>query len=120
MIKQIISDDKCEGKFAYLGDITVCGKTREEQNKNLKSFLQAASDCSLTLNENKCVLATREFKLLGYRICDRVMHSDPERVKPITYLPNPTKKKKLQRVISMFSYYAQSLQQLFKKVKSRA
>ena len=35
-----------------------------------------------------------------------VMGPDLERVKPITYLPDPTNKKEPQRVIGMFSYYA--------------
>ena len=50
VVNQIISDYKCEGTFAYLDDITVCGKTREEHDKNLKQFLKAASDCNLTLS----------------------------------------------------------------------
>ena len=105
VINQIISDYKCEGTFAYLDDITVCGKTREEHDKNLKQFLKAASDCNLTLNENKCVFTTRELILLGYSISDGVRLPDPVRVKPITNLPN-SNKKELQRVIGMFSYYA--------------
>ena len=117
MVNQIISDYKCEGTFAYLDDITVCGKTREEHDKNLKQFLKAASDCNLTLNENKCVFATRKLNLLGYYISDGVMRPDPERVKPIINLPNPTNKKELQRVIGMFSYYAQWLPQFSEKVR---
>ena len=45
------------------------------------------------------------------------MRPDPERVKPIINLPNPTNKKELQRVIGMFSYYAQWLPQFSEKVR---
>ena len=83
VVNQILSVYKCAGIFAYLDDITVCGKTKEH-DKNLKQFLKAASDCNLTLNENKCIFATRKLKLLGYYISDGVMCPDPERVKPIT------------------------------------
>ena len=82
VVNQIISDYKCERTFAYLDNITVCGKTKEEHDKNLKQFLKAASDCNLTLNENKCVFATRKLKLLGYYISDWSHAPDPERVKP--------------------------------------
>ena len=44
------------------------------------------------------------------------MRPDPERVKPITNLPNPTNKKELQ-VINMFSYYAQLLPQFLEKLR---
>ena len=62
----------------YLDNITVCGKTGEKHDKNLKNFLKAASDSNLTLNENKCMFATRELKLLGYYIFDGVMCPDLE------------------------------------------
>ena len=38
VVNQIISDYKCKGTFAYLDDITVCVKTREEYDKNLNNF----------------------------------------------------------------------------------
>ena len=41
----------------------------------------------------------------------------PEQVKPITNLPNPTRKEEVQRVIGMFSYYAQWLLQFSEKRK---
>ena len=38
IVNQIIAKFKCQGAFAYLDDITVCGSTREEHDKNLKTF----------------------------------------------------------------------------------
>ena len=52
VINHIISDYKCEETFEYLDDITVCGKTKEEPDKNLKSFVKASSYGNLTLIEN--------------------------------------------------------------------
>ena len=52
VINQIISKFNCKGTFAYLDNITVCGHTHEEHEKNLKTFLKAAEECNLTLNEN--------------------------------------------------------------------
>ena len=67
VVNQIISKFNCKGTFAYLDDITVCGRTRKEHDKNLKTFLKAAEDCNFTLNENKCLYATNTIKLLGYK-----------------------------------------------------
>jgi len=36
VIDDIIAAYDCKGMFAYLDDITVCGKTKEEHDKNLK------------------------------------------------------------------------------------
>ena len=111
VVNQIISDFNCEGTFAYLDNITVCGKTREEHDKNLQSFLNAAKQCNLTLSVSQCVYATNYLKLLGYHMTHGVMRPDADQVKPIAELPMPSNAKELQRLISMFSYYAQSIPQ---------
>ena len=42
VINQIISKYNCKGTFAYLDDITVCGRAREEHDENLMTFMKAA------------------------------------------------------------------------------
>jgi len=42
VINDIIAAHGCKGAFAYLDDITVCGRTKEEHNDNLMVFLNAA------------------------------------------------------------------------------
>ena len=51
VVNQIISKINCKGTLAHLDDITVSGHTREELGKNLKTFLKAAEECNITLNE---------------------------------------------------------------------
>jgi len=63
VIDDIIATYDCKGTFAYLDDITVCGKTKEEHDKNLKIFLNAVKECNLTLNESKCVYASETHEL---------------------------------------------------------
>ena len=117
VVNQIISKFNFKGTFAYLDDITVCGSTREEHDKNLKTFLKAAEECNLTLKENKCVYATNTIKLLGYQISDGSLQPDPDRVAPILNRPVPTTPKELQRIVGMFSYYAQWLPKFSEKIK---
>ena len=38
VINDIIAAHGCKGTFAYLDDITVCGRTKEEHDENLKVF----------------------------------------------------------------------------------
>ena len=103
--------------FAYLDDITVCGRTRKEHDENLMTFMKAAQECNLTLNEKKCVLATISIKLLGYQISDGMLRPGSERVEPILELPIPTNAKELARVVGVFSYYAQWLPKFSEKIK---
>ena len=68
VINDIIAAHGCKGTFAYLDDITVCGRTKEEHDENLKVFLNATKECNLALNEGKCKYATETISLLGYHI----------------------------------------------------
>ena len=96
VVNQIIAKFKCEGTFAYLDDITVCGRTREEHEKKLEQFLQAVEESNLTLNKEKCVFTTDSIKLLGYEILAGILRPDAERVAPIIDLPLPCNSKELR------------------------
>ena len=117
VIDAILQEHDCKATFAYLDDITVCGKTCEEHNYNLTAFLKAAKDRNLTLNKSKCVFATESIDLLGCNVSHGISQPDPNRVKPVLDLPLPKSSKELQRIVGMFSYYAQWIPQFSEKLK---
>ena len=49
-----ISEESLEDAFAYLDDISICGRDQAPHNRNLERFLAAAKQKSLTYNEEKC------------------------------------------------------------------
>lgn len=100
-----------------MDDITVCGKTREEHDKNLKAFLQAAKHCNITFNTSKCCFATDTVNLLGYQISHGTIQPDSVRVAPLLSLPVPQTAKELQRIVGMFAYYSQWIPQFSEKIK---
>ena len=106
IIDNIIAKYDLRDTYAYLGNITVCGKTMKDHNHNLKALFSAAKSENLTFNNSKCVFARTKIDLLGYRISHNLIQSDPERLRPLLDLPLPQKKAELQGVIDMFSYYA--------------
>jgi len=73
VINDIIAAHGCKGTFAYLDDITVCGRTKEEHDENLNIFLNAAKEYNLTLSESKYKYATEKISLLGYHISKGVL-----------------------------------------------
>ena len=87
VIDAILQEHDCKATFAYLDDITVCGKTREKHDQKLTAFLKAAKDCNLTLNESKCIFASESINLLGYNVSHGILQSDPDRVKLVLDLP---------------------------------
>ncbi|XP_068235686.1 uncharacterized protein [Palaemon carinicauda] len=53
VVDQILAKEKVEGAFAYVDNVTVCGETEEEHDKNLNHFLKVARDYNLTFNHDK-------------------------------------------------------------------
>ena len=107
VVNEIISKYNCKGAYAYSDDITVCGRTCEEHDENLKCFLNATKRCNITFNEKQCSYATDSIKLLGYHISNGMLQPDSDRVKPLLELSVPNIGKELQRLVGMFAYYAQ-------------
>ena len=97
IIDDIIERNNSKGTFAYLDNITICGKTKEEHDANLQQFLEAAAKRNLTFNKNKCTYSYDYISLLGYQIHDRTLRPDPERVKTLLDIPVPKSKKELNR-----------------------
>ena len=117
IVDQIIQDNECAATFAYLDNITVCGKDQAEHDKNLQRFLLVAKEHNLTFNESKCIHSSNTIDLLGYRIHDGSLQPDPNRVKTLYELPNPDTLKAQQRVVGFFAYYAQWIAHYSDKIK---
>ena len=41
-MNEFISEKGLNGTYAYLDNVTICGKTQEAHDKNVKEFLEAA------------------------------------------------------------------------------
>ena len=93
IIDDIIKSNNCKGTFAYLDNITVGGTTQQEHDVNLNRFLAVAKNHNLTFNESKCIYNTDTIDLLGYRIKNGTLQSDPARVKTLQDLPSPNNRK---------------------------
>lgn len=105
-INKFIADNNLEGTYAYLDDITVCGRTKEEHDANLSRFMDAATKFGLQLNPVKSKFCLTTIDILGYRISDGKLQPDPERLRPLIEYPVPQNLKALQRCIGLFAYYS--------------
>ncbi|CAK1591212.1 unnamed protein product [Parnassius mnemosyne] len=102
----IIEAENLRGTFCYLDDVTVCGKNRDEHDKNLQQFMNAVKKYKLTLNEKKCTFGSKSISLLGYYIENNVIKPDKERLKPLLNLPTPTDAASLRRTLGMLAHYS--------------
>ena len=116
-ITDFILEESLKDTFAYLDDITICGKDQAHHDKNLKRFLAAAKKKNLTYNEEKCKFSTKALKILGYYISEGEIRPDPDRLQPLRDLPPPTGMKDQKRVIGCFSYYSKWIKDFSRKLK---
>ena len=89
---------------AYVDNVTICGRTKEEHDKNLKAFYGTSEKYNITFNKSKSILSATSITLLGYTIENNQISPDYKRLKPLLEMP-PTDLKSQKRIIGMFSYY---------------
>ena len=116
IIDDIIRKENLTDTFAYIDNITVCGKNQESHDRNLKLLYETAEKYNLTFNHDKSILSVKDIALLGYRISHGEIRPDPERITALRNLPIPTDSKSLKRVMGVFSYYSQWIPQFSKRI----
>jgi hypothetical protein len=83
IIDECIDHQKLDATYAYLDNVTVCGRTQEEHDRNVQKFYEFVDQYNLTLNHDKSVIAVQEINMLGYLISYGKLKPDPERIEPL-------------------------------------
>jgi len=94
--------DRC---MAYLDDIVIYTKTKEEHLQVLERVLNRLVEHGIKLKLSKCTFCTTELKFLGFRLTNQGMTMDPEKVKAISDMPMPKNKKETQSLLGVLNYY---------------
>ena len=116
-IDNFIAEENLKDTFAYIDDVAICGHDQDEHDRKLKLFVEAAERKNLTLNDNKSTLSSRSIHLLDYVVSEGEIKPDPKRLKPLKQLPPPIDRKSQQRVIDLFAYYSQWIQNFSDKIR---
>lgn len=85
------------GIFIYIDDILITAKTEQEHDENLKRVVERAK-------QQKLQYKVSEVKFLGHIFNSSGVSVDPNRVKAIVEMEEPTSKKELQRYLGMINY----------------
>lgn len=117
IMDSLIQEEQLMGTYAYLDNVTICGKTQEEHDANLDKFLEAAKKKNISYNEEKCTFSTKRLSILGYVVEGGSIFPDPERLRPLRELPMPQDKKSLRRTLGLFAYYSQWIYNYSSKVR---
>ena len=94
-----------EGNVCMVDDVLVYGTTQAEHDKNLAAVLKRIEEAGITLNREKCSFSKsiRSVKFLGHVIEASGIKPDPEKVKAIQDMPEPTNMSELRRFLGMIN-----------------
>ena len=73
-----ISEEALKDTFAYLDNITICGRDQAHHDEHLERFMEAAKRRNFVFNEGKCVFSTQTVSILGSEVSKGEIKPDPE------------------------------------------
>ena len=100
-------DDYCT---AYLDDVLVFSRTREEHAKHVREVITRLGNAGLQIDINKSEFYTKKTKYLGLIISTDGMSMDPEKVQVIQAWKDPTSVKELQQFLGFANFYRRFIQ----------
>ena len=109
----------------YLDDATIFSKKRSDHLQHLKQIFERCQKYGISLNPKKTIFVVLEGNMLGHIITKKGIIVDPNHVKAIGKIPQPSTKKGMQsflgkinfpcKFISNFSQISKPLQNMIKK-----
>jgi hypothetical protein len=88
----------------YLDDVTIYSKNREEHIQHLTQIFERCRKYGISLNPKKTIFGVEEGKFLGHIISRMGIHIYPERIKAISQLLLPHKKKAMQSFFKQINF----------------
>lgn len=107
-----------EGVEVYIDEIIVWGSTMLEHDKRLKQVLEKAKLSGLKFNKEKCQFGIREVKYVGHILSSEGIKPDPEKVRAIISMKEPSNKKELQTFLGIITYVTKFIPNLSDKSHS--
>ena len=98
MIKKVLGDQLDRNISAYVDDVVVRSRKREDHIQDLCETFANLRQHGLKLNPEKCVFGVRRDKLLGCMITERGIEANPEKIEAIRQMKPPTTKKEVQKL----------------------
>ena len=90
-----------KGVVCLIDDVLVHGTTQEEHDENLLAVLNRIQEAGLTLIKDKCIFSTKSIKFLGQVVDANGIKPDPDKIKAINDMPQPTNITELRQFLGM-------------------
>jgi len=98
MIKKVLGDQLGRNISAYVDDVVVRSRKKEDHIQDLRETFTNLRRNGLNLNPEKCVFGIQRGKLLGCVITERGIEANPEKIETIRRMKLPTTRKGVQKL----------------------
>ena len=115
-IDKVVRAENLTDTFSYVDNVTVCGNTLEELQRNVSNFHHMRKKYNITLNHAKTIDAVLSITVLGYTISQNKISPDYSRLRPLLEMPPPMNLRAQKRVVGMFSYYSKFIRNFSDKM----
>ncbi|CAH8583497.1 unnamed protein product [Dicrocoelium dendriticum] len=92
------------GQIAYMDDICVFGKSRDEHDSRLRAVLQRLESLDLRLNLEKCIFCATDVEFLGYVLSAGGIRPCAANTRAITEAPVPKNTSEVKHFLGLCSY----------------
>ena len=109
-----------EGIVCLMDDVLVHGRTEQEHDERLLAALSRLQESGITLNREKCVFSRTKVKFLGQVLTQSGVESDPDKIKAIQKMEEPTSVSEVRRFLGManqLSKFTPNLAELTKPLR---
>ena len=106
-----------EGTVCLMDDILIYPSSQEEHYGRLRKVLEKLRKSEVTLNRQRCVFSVPKIKFLGQVIDQNEIRSDPDKVKAVLQLKEPTYTAEVRRVLGMVNHLGKFIPNLAEKTE---
>ena len=92
------------GVVCVADDVMIHGRSREDHDRNLETFLKRCHENGIKLNKDKLQLRLSEINFMGHIISQDGLRSDPNKIKAVMEMDPPQNVEGLRRYFGMVNY----------------
>jgi hypothetical protein len=98
LTKKVLESQMGHNIFAYVDDIIVVSKSKEDHLSNPTETFANMHEARLRLNPEKCIFGVGQGKILGYLVSHREIEANPHKIQAIMDMAPPQSTKDIQRL----------------------
>jgi len=105
LINHVLYDHLDDFVIAYLDDILIFSKTKEEHTQHVQKVLERLTKENLRLKPEKCEFYKQEVEYLGHIVTPEGLQMNPDKIKAILEYPAPTNVREILSFQGLAGYY---------------